>query len=190
MNILKGFFRKTNGHNNLKVENNTIVDELDDSVCVDENIFVDNTPPSAKSDIQPVNAGIQEFLNHNFEGEGYNDGYNLHSNDMLENKIKLIKANFRYKLDIKADQVRNEILNLENKKLEINGLLEQMEVRIENHISEKRYILQKLKTEKELSSVDEGLVMTCIYKYREGYIKGTNAYLEEELIASNKGLFN
>jgi hypothetical protein len=190
MNILKGFFRKTNGSNNLKVENSIMAEELDNSANVDEDIFVDNTPPSVKSDLQPVITGIQEFLNHDFTGEGYSDGYNWHSNDMLENKIKLIKADFRYKIDIKADQVCNEILNLENKKLEINGLLEQLVVRIENHISEKRYILQRLKTEKELSSVDEGLVMTCIYKYREGYIKGTNSYMEEELIASNKGLFN
>ena len=50
--------------------------------------------------------------------------------------------------------------------------------------------IQELKTQIELSSVDEGMVMVAIHKYRDGFIKGTGAYQMEKNIGISTGLFN
>lgn len=181
MSIFNRFFSKTETKNNMAMDN---------KAAVNEDLFIDSNPPMINEKEASLATGIEDFLNQNFFHQGYTDGYDWHSKEMLENKIMLIKADFRHRLELKADVVRQEILHLENKKLEITGLLDLVVSKIENIAAEKRYILQKIKSEKELSAVDEGLVMTCIHHYKEGYLKGTNAYLEEELLASNKGLFN
>ena len=172
------------------MENSNSINGFEHSPEIDETIFVDNNPPQGNEVKEDDSVGIQDFLAMDFFHMGYDDGYNWHSNEMLTTKLQVIKADFRQRLDMKSDEVRSEILGLENKKLEISGLLDQLESKIDNITAEKRHILQKIKVEKELSAVGEGLVMTCVHRYREGFLKGTNAYMEEEMFVSNKGLFN
>ena len=190
MSILNRIFGKKSTNNTSTVGNSASINGFDHLPEVDESIFVDNNPPQNSEMKADNSVGIQDFLAIDFFHMGYDDGYNWHSNEMLITKLQFIKADFRQRLDMKADEVRREILGLENKKLEIIGLLDHLESRIDNITAEKRYILQKIRTEKELSAVDEGLVMTCVHRYKEGFLKGTNAHMEEEMFASNKGLFN
>jgi len=167
--------------------NSTAVEANDINVL--EDIFVDSKPPVAET-VQQSPAGLQLYLEQDFFRKGYEDGHSWHSAEMLENKIKSLKADFRYNVSLKTEQVRQEILELEKHKINIEGMSARMEKQLNAKIASLQFVIDKLETEKALSAEDEGLSMIGIHQYRDGFIRGTESYQQEKLIASSTGMFN
>jgi len=155
-----------------------------------EDLFVNHVPPTGYE--EPVSKGVmlEAYLKQDFNRKGYDDGYNYHSSEMLENRLKLLRADFRLTIDLKLDQTRQEILKLENHKVDMEGLSERLVKQLENKVATLLENVKRLESEKGKSSMDEGLVMTCIHNYRDGFMRGSDAYMEEKIIASCTGLFN
>jgi hypothetical protein len=161
----------------------------DNNVNVLEDLFVDPNPPVAET-VQQSPTGLQLYLEQDFFRKGYEDGYRWHSAEMLENKLKSLKADFRYNASLKIEQVRLVMLQVEKHSIGIEGMSPRMEKQINAQIASLQVIIDNLENEKALSAEDEGLAMIGVHQYRDGFIRGTEAYQQEKLLASSTGLFN
>jgi hypothetical protein len=191
MNLWSSIFGKKNTmemSNNSQM--NTVAEQLPgNNINVMEDLFIDNTPPILDTAVQSQHISISSFLERDFHRKGYEDGYSWHSAEMLDNQIKAIKSEFRYFLDQKVDELRQEILKLSDQKINVSGLSERMTQQLQLRIDLLDVNVQRLDREKEFSSQDEGLVMKCINQYRDGFIRGMETYQEEKLFAGSTGLF-
>jgi hypothetical protein len=188
------WFSKLLGKTNsdVAVINNQASDSIaEDNVNVLEGLFVDNNPPVQVNEATMENStGLKAYLEQDFFRKGFDDGYNGHSAELLENKILSMKADFRYNLNLKMDSARQEVLKLENHKINVEGMSERLVKQIDNQVKSIRFNISELEAEIALSTLNEGHVMIVIHQYRDGFIRGTEAYQEEKLIAGCTGLFN
>ena len=156
-----------------------------------ENLFINSESPvveqdAAREEVQSIGSYIEQ----DFYKKGYEDGYDGHTAEVLEHKIRSIRADFRYQLSIKVDALQQDLVMLGNQKIEIDGMSVALTAQLDNRMNLINKNIQELKTQIELSSVDEGMVMVAIHKYRDGFIKGTGAYQMEKNIGISTGLFN
>lgn len=190
MSWFSNVFSKSNS-NNAMVANNPAADTLnEDNINVLERLFVNNQPPVASVEKETDNASsLKTYLEQDFFRKGFEDGYNGHAAELLENKIRSMKADFRYNLNLKIDQARQEILKLENHRINVEGMSERLVKQLDNQINAMRSNVAELEAEIALADIDQGYVMIGVYQYRDGFIRGTEAYQEEKLIAGSTGLF-
>lgn len=179
-------FSKSGNDTNQIADNDNV-----DNVNVLEDLFVNNKAPESDSCATSSSEGsLKAYLEQDFCSKGYEDGYNGHSFELLDNKILSIKADFRYNLGLKIDSARQDILKLQNHRTNIEGLSERLVQQIDNQISSINFNITELEAEIALATLDEGHVMIAVYQYRDGYLRGAEAYQEEKLIAGSTGLFN
>ena len=190
MSWLSKLLGKTNS-NDANVNEQTSDTITEDNINVLEDLFVNNNPPAQIEEQAAVNSsGLKAYLEQDFFRKGYEDGYNWHSAEMLENKILSLKADFQYNLNLKIDAARQEVVKLENHKIGLGDMSERLAKQIDNQVNAIRFNITELEAEIALSSLNEGMAMIAIHQYRDGFIRGTEAYQEEKLIAGSTGLFN
>jgi len=190
MSWFSNMFGKSN--NNVGANNNNQTTEVisDDNINVLEGLFVNNQPPVAPAEKETENASsLKTYLEQDFFRKGFDDGYNGHAAELLENKIRSMKADFRYNLNLKIDQARQEILKLDNHKINVEGMSERLVRQLDNQINAMKANMAELEAEIALADIDQGYVMIGVFQYRDGFIRGTEAYQEEKLIAGSTGLF-
>jgi hypothetical protein len=156
---------------------------------ITKDLFVDEHPPVATEETNN-DSKLTTFLNQNFRSAGVREGYEYHSFISLESNKKRIKAEFRLIVAQMIDEKNGDIYKLKNYLITIDGISNSHTKQIENRISELQSITNKLQREIELSIEDEGLVMSSIFSYHEGFIQGMGNYQETELFASSTGMFN
>ncbi|MGV8964284.1 MAG: hypothetical protein ACOH2V_13020 [Candidatus Saccharimonadaceae bacterium] len=162
----------------------------ENNINVLEDMFVNNNPPTQANELaKEDNVNLKTYLEQDFFRKGYDEGYNWHSSEMLDSRLKGIKADFRYNLKLKIDACKVEILKFENHKVKIEGMSEIMAKQLDNQLAAIRETINELEVEIALATLDEGLVMISIYQYRNGFILGTEAFQEEKLIAGSTGMF-
>lgn len=163
----------------------------DDNVNVLEDLFVNRkAPEEVDASASATEGSLKAFLEQDFFRKGYNDGYDGHSFELLENKILSMKADFRYNLGLKIDSARQEILKLDNHRANMDGMSDRLVKQLDNKIAAIRFNITELEAEIALSSLNEGHVMIAIHQYRDGFLRGAEAYQEEKIIAGSTGLFN
>ena len=82
------------------------------------------------------------------------------------------------------------LLKFQNHKIEINGLSSCLSEQLDRKIEAVKDNIDELESQIALSPLDEGMVMIAIHQYRNGFIRGTEAYQREKIFASSTGLFN
>ncbi len=183
--LTKLFNRSGNNHNQVTDHRNA------DDINVLEDLFINNKAPEADSLLTTTSEGsLKAYLEQDFCRKGYEDGYNGHSFELLKNKILSIKADFRYNLGLKIDLARQDILKLQNHRTNMEGMSERLVMQIDNQVTAINFNITELEAEIALSTIDSGHVMIAIHQYRDGYLRGAEAYQEEKLIAGSTGLFN
>lgn len=189
MSWFSKFFGKTNTESS--TPNNQSTDTMtEDNVNVLEGLFVNNNPPAQSTEPGIENIkGLKDYLEQDFYRKGFDDGYNGHSAELLESKIRSMKSDFRYNFNLKIDETRQEILKLENHKIDLEGMSERLIKQIENRVTSLKAVITELEAEIALSALEEGLAMIAINQYRDGFIQGTEAYQDEKLFASSTGMF-
>jgi len=161
-----------------------------EDINVLEDLFINNQPPAEATEKAVEDAtSLKNYLEQDFFRKGFEDGYNGHAAELLENKILSMKADFRYNLNLKIDQARQEILKLENHRISVEGMSDRLIRQIDNQINAMKSNISELEAEIALADIDQGYVMIGVYQYRDGFIRGTEAYQEEKLIAGSTGLF-
>lgn len=153
-----------------------------------ENIFVDNIPPVMDETVKPVNP-MKTFLGANYMAKGYNDGYYYHSADVMDNNLKVIKAEFRQLVDILVDEKQREIYLLKDSFIESEGISDRTQRRLENRILELEGMVGQIALEKDLSAFGDGLVSGPLNSYQDGFTRGLEKYQAEKLLAHSTGLF-
>lgn len=190
MSFFKKFFSNHNGASVLTNSNQTEEKNIQD-ILIPEELFVDKVGP--EQTVNEANNGgitLNVFLEQDFQREGYYDGYTYHSKEIQMLRIKALKASFRQLIDQLIDQREIEILKLKNHGIDIENLSDRLTRQLENNLAEIRRLIERLEKEKELSAIDEGLIMKAIHDYNEGFIRGSEVYQEEKILASSSGLFN
>lgn len=156
-----------------------------------EDLFVETKPPVNEQETsQSSGVSIQAFLEKDYYGMGFQDGYNYHNLEMLTNRLKSIKAEFRLQIDLMIDQRRRNMLELRTHNIEMEGLSERTVKQIDAVENDFKTMVERLEKEKELSAIDEGWVMKPVHDYRDAFLRGVERYNEEKLLAVSTGLFN
>jgi hypothetical protein len=194
MNWFTSIFKgqnKTNSNTPSSLSANTGNPRTVEIPNVTEDLFVENKPPVNELETShPSGINIQAFLAKDYYGNGFQDGYNYHNLEMLTNRLKSIKAEFRLQVDLVIDQRRRNMLELRTHNIEMEGLSERTVRQIEAVENDYRAMVERLEKEKELSAVDEGWVMKPVHDYRDAFLRGVERYNEEKLLAVSTGLFN
>jgi hypothetical protein len=155
-----------------------------------ENLFIEKEAPLTSNETaSSTDSKLAKFLNTDFKGRGYRDGYRYHSVDIMDNSKRIIRSEFREIADNMIDD-----LNLMNSKLQkhlvdVKHLSAKAQEKVANRIGEISQSILRLQQEKENSSADEGLVTKCLHMYRDGFMRGLEDYNEEILVMSYSGLF-
>ncbi|MBK7970963.1 MAG: hypothetical protein IPK08_19710 [Bacteroidetes bacterium] len=191
MNFLKKLFGfgSKNEISNSQVQTPVVETAPVDEVPTDllSELFVDKTPPVIQQPASKPVSRLQEFINGGYANIGYNDGYSHHNAEFLQQKLAIIRAEFRQIVDEAIDNRRSEIFLLKNQQIETRGLSERLEEQIELRIAEIETNIGKLEREKGFSVEDEGLVMKAIHEYRDGFLRGCKEYQEAKLFAQSTG---
>lgn len=155
-----------------------------------EELFVDHETPESAQTAQPADGiSILSFLEQDFYGTGYKDGYNYHSAEMMENRLRSLKASFRLRLDQAIEEKRQILLHLREQGIDMGGLSERMTQRIEAVEENIQAMIAKYELEKALSVDEEGWVAKAVNEYRDGFMRGAENYNVEKLLAGSTGLF-
>jgi hypothetical protein len=108
---------------------------------------------------------------------------------MMNNRIKSMKAGFRYHLDLVIEEKRLSAVQLRTHHIDYDGLSDRMMRRIAVAEEEQMSLMVRLEKEKALSVEEEGWIMKPIHEYRDGFLRGAEAFSEEKLLAGSTGLF-
>ncbi len=154
---------------------------------IPENLFVESAAPESQNTTAEPKTIVDDFLDQDFVTAGARDGFNFHSNEILKARKKEIKSRFTFAIDQTMQDKRQSRLHLENFRVEMAGISDEMEAKLTNTVREMDFALDTLNQQKELSSMDEGWVMTCLRKYHSGFLQGMRDYIESEsLFGSTK----
>jgi len=189
MSFLKNIFGKNNAGNSTNGALNSIPFSAPSEDQLLKNLFVNPEPP-VNEPVEAAANGISAFLDQDFFSKGYNDGYTSHSADTMKNQVDVIKAEFRLMMSRKIDEIRQEMLEMENHLINIDGVEERLEKQVQKRLEYLLEMKNDLEAEKALSALDEGMVMASVHKYREGFVRGLQTYQEEKMLASSTGMFN
>jgi len=183
-------FGKVNNES-FTIDNQSTDSSNNDNINVLEDLFVNNNPPiPIEEQVTENSNSLKTYFEQDFFRKGHDDGYDGHSAELLDNKIRSFKADFRYNLNLKIDLAKQEVVKLENHKIDMEGMSDKMVKQIDNHVNAIKVNINEIEAEIALSSIDEGLVMISIHQYRDGFIRGTKAYQDEKFIAGSTSLFN
>lgn len=187
MNLFKKLFQKSQPTSEKSNLSSIPTDIGPDSF---EDLFIDATPPSPRPDSKVKASKLSSFINEDLHCSGFNDGYMLHSNSVLDFKLKSVKADFRIIVDEIIDQKKSEVYSLKNQMIETAGISPNIQAQLENLIKEIQGNIIQLEREKELSVSDEGLVAKPLYSYKIGFMKGLEQYQAEKLMFQSTSIFN
>ena len=185
---LLNFFRR-----NSQVVNKQIPVEqfsTDTDKIVDQSLFVDEQEPEVKVPVKKQVNHIEIFMDQNFGWQGYNDGYGHPDTEFLENKLKLIKADFRLAVDKFLDVKRTEHGEFMMHVIKTSGISPRLEAQLKEKIKMLEVNIHELDLQKILSIENEGIVASAVHAYRLGFIKGVEKFQQEKLFADCTGLFN
>lgn len=158
------------------------------AAVIPENLFVASAAPETPSAIEALKTIVNDFLDQDFFSAGSRDGFNFHSNEILESRKKEIKSRFILIMDQAIQEKRQNRLQLENLRVDMAGISDELEEKLNNTVGEMDHSLETLKQQKELASLDEGWVMTCIRKYHNGCLQGMRDYIESESLFGSSNI--
>ncbi len=153
-----------------------------------EEVFVDSTPPAVERTPQPAGKLVQ-FFNTDFTNQGFHEGYSNHSKEKLQQCILKIKSDFRFELDQLISKKRDEILRLEQSRVEVEGISDETVAKIDLQLKHHTNQIAELESQKALSSEDEGWIMKVQHEYQNGYANGTKQYFDENNVLGFEDIF-
>ncbi len=186
MNLFKLFRRKKEKVTAPVTVETTVQENITPEI--NERIFSDPEPPQ---NVQEPTSGsrLKRFLEKQYATIGYTEGYEYHSAEILEQKLKVLLAEFRQVADEAIDLRRQEVFELKKQRIDTRDLSPRLEEQLSLRIAELEANIARLELEKERSVEGEGLVMRCVHAYKEGFLRGNDCWHEIRLFAQPTGLF-
>lgn len=183
-------FRRNNQVVNHEIDTIQPVVNMSTEKIVDRNLFVDDEAPELKTPVKKLINHIESFMEQNFEWQGYNDGYSYPGTEYLENKLRLIKADFRFAVDKYLDAKRAELSEFKLHVIRTKGISDRLEAQLNEKIKFLEINIHELDMQKILSIENEGTIASAVHGYRLGFIKGVEKFQQEKLFAGSTGLYN
>ena len=149
---------------------------------VPRDLFVNDTPPESPAPKSASPGLLGEFFDIDFFQSGLNDGYRYHQTEIMNNKLRSFKSEFRSKVAQRIQDIRQHVHDLKIELININGLSEATEERLKLAIGENNETIRQLERELELSVDGEGLIAQALNAYVDGFQRGATTWLEEELL--------
>ncbi|HMQ68889.1 MAG TPA: hypothetical protein PKA90_07780 [Ignavibacteria bacterium] len=205
MNLFKKLFAGRNGNtaettvlmrddlkeiketNNIDDMNN--IKEFGESIEIDENLFEDKGTPEKKAIASEKKTGLSEFIEKDYYSDGYNDGYDYPSENILNSSVEKIKSDFILILEKTIDEMNNEIIKLSEHTINISEISPRACSLTDNRIKELRKLILRMIEEKELCENNKGMILSPINSYVSGFDKGLFTFTQEKMIMSSTGLF-
>ena len=187
MNLFKSLFGKNGSHEiSDQVTANPVIDIPNEEF---RETFIDENPPVSNVEVPRENI-LKLFLDQNFFSKGYNDGYSFHSKQSLDSGLATIGSEYRHILEIMIDDKNSEVYEIEQTKLQAEGMPGNITEQFELRINTVKDAISKCSEQYELSNENKGNVEFILNNYTEGFLKGQQQYFNEEVFARTTGLFN
>ncbi len=187
---LFNFFRRSKLSQEQTATDSSVETFAADTRTVDVTLFVDEQQPDLLSSSLKLENHIEVFLRQNFDWMGYNDGYSHPEKDYMNERLKLIRADFRMAADRTMENKRNSLGDLKMHAIKTAGISERLELQLNEKIKQLEVIIHELDMQKILSIENEGMIASAIYAYRLGFIRGLDKLQKEKFFAESTGLFN
>lgn len=144
-------------------------------------LFTDNSILEEHEATKRINSDpINVFLGKNYYDIGVREGFSIHSNEAAQSRKQAIKSDFRNLLTQLINQNKEDILRLTNSAVEVADLSLELKEKLENKIEFLNHQIEKYNQQMELSSQDEGFIMSAIHNYHQGFLSGMRSYMEME----------
>ena len=163
---------------------------VNDTRTIDPTLFVDDQQPDLVSVPTKQDNHIQLFLNQNFDWVGYDDGYSHPETEYMNNRLKLIRADFRMAIDKTMELKRISMGDLKMHAIKTAGISQRLELQLNEKIKQLEIVIHELDMQKILAVENEGMIASAVHTYRLGFIKGLEKLQEEKFFAESTGLFN
>lgn len=168
-------------------------------VTVDKQLFVDEQPPMVKhqsltreivSKPESIAESIKKFTESNLSNRGFDSGYKYHSPDLKKSMLREIKSDFQSLLRLEIDRLRVVLGNMRSQvaMLDHDDMMEANKAALENRITEFNSAILRLQEEILLSEDGLGLIRKPIDTFSQGFTKGYQLYLTEDLLNQQYGL--
>ena len=187
---LFNFFRRNKPSQEQIVTDSATSTIANDTRTVDASLFVEEQQPDLLSSSPKQENHIQIFLEQNFDWTGYNDGYSHPETDYMNNRLKLIRADFRLSIDKSMEVKRTALGDLKMHAIKTAGISERLELQVNEKIKQLEVVIHELDMQKILSIENEGMIASAVYAYKLGFVKGIEKLQEEKFFAGSTGLFN
>lgn len=145
-------------------------------------LFIDNEPPQGEQQkiASESKSKISTFLERNYHSIGFNDGYEYHSYETLEIGKKKIRSEFQLIIDQMIIEKSEKRLQLKMMIVNVEKIADETRRNLELTIDELNTSIELLYKQKELSSENEGWVMSAIHSYHQGFVQGLNDFIASE----------
>jgi len=120
---------------------------------------------------------IQSFLEQDFYETGYRDGFDHHTEFVMNNRIKSIEATFIFRLGMAIGQKLKRLSELINRCKKPGEFPEGVMLEIESVTKDYEALIAWLETGKELLPDKKGWLNKPIGDYRAGFIRGADDYI-------------
>lgn len=196
LNELFGKSDKANSSNDMSQPVKPIIPDMEHF----KRIFVEEAQPTHKASRETATheeaasaprMDLAGYLHTDHRSRGFSDGYNFHSVEKMDGKLRQMRAEFCYLISIEIDQLQSIQATLEVEKIKADSkytqeLYKTLGVRIEQVQSN----IEHLRMQLDLSAMEDGLFMHPVESYRDGYLKGMTDFHEIETIINVNGIFN
>jgi len=194
MKILKQLFgsrqKDANTNEDLSLD---IPSPMLNSVSIDENLFVENTPPDADTgtlsskgskSTTGYGAQIEDFATESLTRTGFEAGYTYHNPDHKKSKIREIKSDFQSLCKLEIERLRVELgaLTTDIEILKHEDMLEGIKSGLRNRKTEYDAAILRLQEEVYIAEDGLGLARKAVDTYNEGFNRGYQLYLSEEFL--------
>jgi len=137
----------------------------------------------------PGQSLLDSFFSVNYEQLGYDEGYEFHNSDIIKIKHKKIKADYLLQITRSLDLLKVKAHKLELQLTESEELSELIADKIKAALKFNKEKQDHLLYQRELTAMDEGIIMNAIHGYTLGFKQGALDYVEEMMISHSDYLF-
>ncbi len=200
MSILTQIFgSRQNGESRSTQTPEGVTNPVKDKLELDRRLFVDEIPPviePVKNLASPFEKKrsqaelIRAFTESNLSSKGFDAGYKYHSPDLKVSMIREIKSDLQALLRLEIDRLRIVLGELKTQiaVLKHDEMMEAAKSGLETRKSEFTDAILRLQEEVLLAEDGLGLVRKPIDTFTQGFTKGYQLYLTEDLLNQQYGL--
>lgn len=166
---------------------------------INRHLFIEDKPPAelernpllVRQETTKTKAQkLTEFADSNLSGKGFDAGYKFHNSDMRKAAIRQIRSEFQSLCKLEAERLRDALgkLKTEAAMLDLDDMMETSKIALNSRITEFKAAILRLQEEILLAEDSLGMIKKPVESYCEGFTRGYQLYLQEDVLNQQYGL--